>query len=251
MAVVDIPTWDSARDQEIATAYDLIIVGAGPAGLSAALQAHHNHLHYLLLEKTDHLADTVEGYQKRKWVMAEPSRIPLRGALWLQESLREDVLGQWRKAVETTGLYVAFNAPVTEIRRENGAFRVQTLHTVYTARRVIIAIGTQGTPRKLEVSGEDLPHVKMRLDDPALYTGQNVVVIGGGDSAIEVAAALAPHNQVTLVVRTREFVRAKPILASRVLDLAKEGQLTIHFGTTVERITPDTVDLKLPSATLR
>lgn len=232
-------------------AYDLIIVGAGPAGLSAALSAYKNRLNYILLEKTDHIADTVYCYQKRKFVMAEPSRIPKHGELWMQEGLREDVLDHWKAAVDTAGLQIAYNAEVVEIRKENGSFTVKTHDNVFLARQVIIAIGTQGTLRQLGVPGEDLSHVLPRLDDPAQYTNKDIVVVGGGDAAIEVADALVAQNQVTMVVRTPEIVRAKARLEQQALDRHEAGQLTIHFGAMVERVDPDTIALRLPKSTLR
>ena len=230
--------------------YEVLIVGAGPAGVAAALNARNRGLRYLLLEMEDHIADTVYCYQQGKLVMAEPSAIPLRGELWLEPSLREIVLERWEDTVRRLNLDLLLSCPVSQIRRVDGCFEVAAGSETFAADKVILAIGSQGNRRKLGVPGEDLPHVLARLVDPRMYTDQDIVVVGGGDSAIEVAAALAPRNRVTMAVRTPEFIRAKDSLERCALELAERGQLTIHFKSTVERIEPTAVTLKLPASTL-
>lgn len=230
--------------------YDLVIVGAGPAGLAAALNAHRSGLKYLLLEKEDHIADTAHGYQKGKPVMAEPSQIPLRSELWLEPGPRELLLQRWQDAVDDRKIHLALNHPVDGITRDGDEFQILSKGQELRAMRVVLAIGSQGNPRRLGVSGEHLPHVFTRLTDPADYREQNIVVIGGGDSAIEVAVALAARNRVTMAVRTSEFVRAKEALERNALNLAKRGDLTIHFNAKVERIEADSITLHLPTSTI-
>jgi CRP-like cAMP-binding protein/thioredoxin reductase/Fe-S-cluster-containing dehydrogenase component len=231
--------------------YDLIIVGAGPAGLAAALNAHKSGLRYLLLEKEDHIADTASDYQRGKLVMSEPSEIPLKGELWFRPALREAVLQHWEEAVRDFNIHLVLRRPVSEIRRSDGHFQVMTEGETFSAARVVLAIGSQGNPRKLAVAGENLPHVLTRLIDPEVYADQDIVVVGGGDSAIEIAAALAPRNRVTMAVRTPEFIRAKDALERAVLELERRKELTIHFNATVERIDPTSVALKLSSSAMR
>jgi len=231
------------------SAFDLVIVGAGPAGLSAALNAQRNNLNYILLEKTDHLADTIFCYQKKKHVMAEPTVIPLRGQLWMEPAVREDILDHWAEAAKKIGVRAAFNEAATELRKENGSFQIKTTQRLLSAKKVVLSTGTQGNPRKLGVPGEELPHVLPRLVDPDMYSDQDIVVVGGGDAGIEIAIALAGRNRVTLVVRTPEFIRVKSSLERQALDLAKRGELKIHFNSSVEKIDADAVTLKLPQTT--
>ncbi len=231
--------------------YDLLIIGSGPAGLAAALNAQKSGLRYLLLEKEDHIADTAYGYQRGKLVMSEPSAIPLRGELWFQPALRETVLQHWEETVRRSNLHLKLGQRVLAIKRGDGSFEVVTEREVFTAAKVVIAIGSQGNPRRLGVPGEDLPHVLTRLTDPALYIDQDIVVVGGGDSAIEVAAALAARNRVTMAVRTPEFIRAKDALERQILEMANRKELTLRFNATVEKIDSTFVTLKLSACTVK
>jgi putative YpdA family bacillithiol system oxidoreductase len=231
--------------------FDLVIVGAGPGGLSAALAAQQNQLNYILLEKADHLADTVFCYQKGKYVMAEPSVIPLRGQLWMQAGSREEILGRWEESTSSNKLNIVLNSPVTAITKSNGSFRVATERDSYEAARVVVAMGNQGNPRKLGAPGDDLPHVLPRLVDPDMYSDQDIVVVGGGDSAVEIALALADKNRVTLAVRAQEFSRVKPSLERQILERDRKKDLAIRFGATVEKVEPQAVTLKVGGATIR
>src|SRR5436305_6725222 len=130
--------------------YDLVIVGSGPAGLSAASPAQANGMRYVLLERTDHLADTIDAYQARKFVMAEPTMIPARGEVPFQAGSRESILEAWRRHVDEQQLNVRFRAEVKSLKREGGRFVLKTTAgDEYDAAKVILAMGTQGNPRKL------------------------------------------------------------------------------------------------------
>ena len=226
---------------------DLLIVGSGPAGLAAASHAHANALSYALLERTDHIADTVDAYQARKFVMAEPVMIPARGEVPFQAGSRESILGAWNAHVAERTLNVRFNAEVKAIARgDDGRFRVKTsAGEEYDAKNVILAMGTQGNPRKLGVPGEDMPQVRYRLVDPAEHRDQDIMVVGAGDSALEIAIALAAENRVGLVVRGPEIARANEVLTKETLSLQATGQMTIYYNANVKQVYTGYVDLSV------
>ncbi|MGD2115434.1 MAG: cyclic nucleotide-binding domain-containing protein [Acidobacteriota bacterium] len=233
--------------------HDLVVVGAGPAGLSAAGHAREEGLSCVLLERTEHLADTVFRYQKRKHVMAEPGLIPLRSPLGFEAGSREAVLAAWERFAAERDLDVRFRHEVTAVEKEapDGGFLVRTAAgAAFAAPHVVLALGTQGNPRKLGVPGEDLPHVTDRLVDPAEHRDRDVVVVGAGDSALEVALALCEANRVSLVVRKPEIVRAKEALEREALQRQAAGELTIHFSTTVERVEEGAIVLASPDGVL-
>jgi CRP-like cAMP-binding protein/thioredoxin reductase/Fe-S-cluster-containing hydrogenase component 2 len=224
--------------------FDLIIVGSGPAGLAAASHAQSNGLSYALLERTDHLADTIDAYQARKYVMAEPMLIPGRGEVPFQAGSRESILAAWGGHVSEKSLNVVFNAEVRSVKKEDGRFRVKTAGgDEYDAANVILAMGTQGNPRKLGVPGEDLPHVRYRLVDPAEHRDQDLLVVGAGDSALEIAIALSDENRVGLIVRGTEITRANDVLTKDILGRQAIGQLTIYFSASVKEVYPGYADL--------
>lgn len=230
--------------------FDLIVVGAGPAGLSAAGHARDEGLSCVLLERAHHLADTVHCYQKRKPVMAEPAVVPLRSPLPFEAGSREAVLESWERFAAERELDVRFGEEMTGLEPPAGPGEPFTVLTAsgarYRAPRVAVAVGTQGNPRRLGVPGEELPHVTSRLVDPEEHRDRDVVVVGAGDSALEVALALCGHNRVALVVRRSEIVRAKPALEREILGRQASGEVTIHYSTTVDRIEEGRIFLASP-----
>ena len=226
--------------------FDLAIVGSGPAGLATAAHAQANGLSYVLLERTDHLSDTIYSYQARKFVMAEPVMIPARGDLPFEAGSREQILAAWQQYTDSRRLNVAYNAEVKSIRKEGDRFRIKTAAGAeYDAGKVVLAMGTQGNPRKLGCPGEDLPHVRYRLNDPAEHAEQDILVVGAGDSALEIAIALSDENRVGLIVRAAEITRANEILIKDVLSRQASGRMTIYFNTTVKQVFDGYCDLNV------
>ncbi len=190
--------------------HELIIVGSGPAGLSAAARAEELDLSYLLLESTSALANTIQRYQKGKHVMAEPVVVPLRSDLDFSAGSREAVLDSWQQGLNTRNVKVRYGAEVVSITGARPSFDLTLADgEVLQAAAVVLSIGLQGNPRKLGVSGEDDSFVQYTLDDPDEYQNERIVVVGAGDAAIENAVALARNNTVIIINRGDEFARVK------------------------------------------
>ena len=221
---------------------DLLIVGAGPAGLATASHAQANGLAYVLLERSAHLADTIFNYQARKFVMAEPVMIPARGEVPFEAGSRESILDAWKRHMEEAKLNVVFGAEVKSLKKDGGVFDV---NGQYRARNVVLAMGTQGNPRKLGVPGDDMPHVLYRLNDPAEHQDQDIIVVGAGDSALEIAIALSEENRVTLIVRGAEITRANEILTKEILARQARGQMTVNYNSSVKQVYEGYADLSV------
>src|SRR5437764_2499599 len=224
------------------TTLDLVIVGAGPAGLATASHARANGLAYVLLERSAHLADTIFNYQARKFVMAEPVMIPARGDVPFEAGSRESILDAWQRHVNEQKLNVIFGAEVKSLKKEGDLFDV---NGQYRAKNVVLAMGTQGNPRKLGVPGDDLPHVLYRLNDPAEHQDQDILVVGAGDSALEIAIALSDENRVTLIVRGAEITRANEILTKEILARQARGQMTVNYNSSVKQVYAGYADLSV------
>jgi thioredoxin reductase/ferredoxin len=227
-----------------AGALDLLIVGAGPAGFAASLTALSHGLKFATVEQ-DSLGGCVFQYPRAKMVMTSPVTLPLVGRLRFGHTSKEALLEFWRGVERKMNLPMRYGERVESIGREGDGFLVRTTRGEHRAASVLLAIGRRGTPRKLDVPGEELPKVVYRLVDPEQYKGQDVLVVGGGDSALEAAASIAENGgrQVTLSYRGDAFSRAKPRNRERVAVAARSGRLQVLLESQVRRIGPASVVL--------
>lgn len=195
--------------QESSFEYDLIVIGAGPAGISATLQAKKHGLKVLTLEQ-DSLGGTVYTFPRKKIIMTSPMDLPLYGKLKLFETSKQELLSLWNEVIEKNNVEIKEYQKVDSIKMEKGGFSVNIIDgATFTSQKVLLAIGRRGTPRKLNVPGELSTKVAYRLLEPELINGKNIVVVGGGDSAVESALLLSDGNKVTLSYRNDTFSRLK------------------------------------------
>jgi thioredoxin reductase (NADPH) len=223
--------------------YDLVIVGAGPAGISASLAAKKNNLNFLTLEQ-DTLGGAVYTFPRQKIVMTTAMDLPLYGKVKLFETSKSALLDLWNTALHQNGITIQENTKVESISKENGIFNIQTIAgEKITARTVLLTIGRRGTPRKLGIEGEMLEKVAYRLLEPEDISGKNILVVGGGDSAIESALLLADQNKVTLSYRNASFSRIKPANGERIREASDAGKVDVLFNTNPLWINNDSVVL--------
>lgn len=233
------------RRQMTAGQLDLVIVGAGPAGLSAALGAKERGLSYVVLEQ-DRLGGAIAHFPRGKLVMTRPAELPIVGKFQYREVAKEELVHFWRDIVERVRLVVRCGERVERVERLSDGFHITTTRHGYRAAAVLLAIGRRGTPRRLDVPGEHLPKVVYSLEDAASFQHRHVLVIGGGDSALEAAASIAEESDavVTLSYRGAAFQRAKPKNRQRVQSLAQSGRLAVRLQTHVTAVENDRVVLK-------
>ncbi len=220
--------------------FDVAIVGAGPAGLSASLRAVEKKLRYVVLE-AEEFGGTVAKYPRQKLVMTSPVELPIHGQFKKLEISKEDLIDVWRSAAAKAGLDVRTGEKVDDIRRDaNGLFTVQTPLGQYRAWSVVMAIGRRGTPNKLGIPGEHLPHVMYSLLDAEAYEQKQIVVVGGGDSAVEAAMGLAVQkgNRVVMSYRKDEFTRLKDRNEQRIKDMVRKKVITVIFNSRPVEVTP-------------
>jgi CRP-like cAMP-binding protein/thioredoxin reductase/Fe-S-cluster-containing hydrogenase component 2 len=206
--------------------YNIIIIGAGPSGLSAATRAAEQGADYLLLEAASAPANTIRHYQRRKLVMAEPRALPLRSPLPFSASLRENVLETWEKIIADYKINIRYNTKVSVISRTAKHLEIQLEDgESFTADNVILAIGVQGNLRKLEIPGGDVPEVQYHLDDPDAYQNETIVVVGGGDTGVENALALTGRNQVMILNRAEDFSNLKDSNLNHLTEARQKGAI--------------------------
>jgi thioredoxin reductase len=223
--------------------YDIIVVGAGPAGISASLTAVKNNLKFLTLEQ-DSLGGTVFSFPRAKIVMTSPMELPLWGKVKLVETSKSELLDLWNNVLTKNKISINEQEKVLEIVKQDNMFIVKTDKEHYTGNGIILAIGRRGSPRKLGVPGEERENVFYRLLEPELIHNTDVLVVGGGDSAVESAMLLADEkNRVTLSYRGETFSRLKPKNLERINDYIKKKKIKTLFNSTVKEILKNEVCL--------
>ena len=224
---------------------DVLIVGAGPSGFSACLGAKSKGLNYIAIEQ-ESLGGCVFQYPRGKLVMTQPAMLPLVGKFKFTTAQKEQLLETWTKIEADHQLNIRYYESVTSIVAEGKGFKITTTRGEYTAGTVLLAIGRRGTPRKLGVPGEELPKVVYRLIDPQQYKGHKVIVVGGGDSALEAAASIAEEGgEVILSYRGEAFQRAKPRNRDRVQKAQEGGRLQVMLNSQIKAITSDKAQLSV------
>ncbi|MGB5344977.1 MAG: NAD(P)-binding domain-containing protein, partial [Woeseia sp.] len=235
-ALESIQKLDGLRNKD---RYDVVIVGAGPAGFSASLGAMKAGFKFITVEQ-DSLGGTVSHFPRGKLVMTAPAELPIVGKMKFTETTKEKLLEFWQGVEAKTMLKINYNERVESIvpAADGKSFAVKTSKGVYPTRAVLLTIGRRGTPRKLGVPGEEQSKVVYRLIDPDQYQGQHVLVVGGGDSALEAAHSIAEvaGTTVTLSYRAEAFTRAKQKNRDKVEQLRATGELKVLLPSNVKNI---------------
>jgi thioredoxin reductase (NADPH) len=225
--------------------YDLIIVGAGPAGISGCLTAKKHGLKFLMFEQ-DSLGGTVFTFPRKKIIMTSPMELPLFGKIRLFETSKTELLDLWKTVLTKNHITVNENCKVESITNENGIHIVRTIKgDTYTTASVLLAIGRRGTPRKLNIPGEVQEKVAYRLLEPEAITKSNIIVVGGGDSAVESALLLKDENHVILSYRGETFGRIKPKNSKDLNDAVAAGKIDLRLNSNLTEIGQDYIKLSV------
>ncbi|MBN2009693.1 NAD(P)-binding domain-containing protein [candidate division KSB1 bacterium] len=224
--------------------YDIIVIGAGPAGISAALTAKQHDLSCLILDQQG-FGGTILQYPRKKVVMTHPVEIPLYGWLNKQEYTKEELLAIWNEIHRKFKLNIKIGEKLEHVRRKGNGFHVQTNKNSYSAQRVVLALGRRGTPRKLNVPGEESAKVMYKLIDAESYQNNHILIVGGGDSAVEAAIGLSmqPGNSITISYRKAKFFRLKKKNQQNISELIATGKVRVIYNSNVIKISHESVEL--------
>lgn len=225
-----------------ANGFDVVIIGAGPAGITAALSCQAKKLRYVVLEQ-DEPGGTILHYPRQKLVLTAPVELPLYGRLKISEISKEELLEIWKDIIARFNLNILTQHKVESINKAGNDFVVNANGKAFHGATVMLAIGRRGSPRKMGVAGENLPKVMYRLIEAETYKKKHILVVGGGDSAVEAAIGLAnqPGNTVTVSYRREDFVRLKEKNEKRIQEYLASGKVKAIFNSEVTEIKPDAV----------
>jgi thioredoxin reductase len=192
------------------------------------------------------MGGTIAHYPRGKVVMTKPAILPIVGPTRFSEISKEGLLDFWSDAIDQAGLKIEYDQNLTAIRQQTEGFLIETSQQTFETRSVLLAIGRRGTPRKLNVPGEDLSKVVYRLESPDQFDGQDVLVVGGGDSALEAAASLAEETSARVVLSYRgdAFQRARRRNRERVVTAEANGRLKVLLQSNLSEIQADAVTLE-------
>ena len=225
--------------------FDLLIVGAGPAGISASLTAKKNNLKFVTIEQ-DSLGGTVFNFPRAKLVMTSSMELPLHGKIKLSETSKTELMNLWSEVLAKNNIAINDQEKVESIDKANGCFEVVTSKRSYKVNSILLAIGRRGSPRKLGVQGESKEKVYYRLLEPELIHNQKILIVGGGDSAVESALLLKDEaNEITISYRAETFSRLKPKNLERINEAIDKGEIAVHFNSVVLEILDDKVLLSI------
>jgi len=225
------------------TPHDVLIIGAGPAGIAATLAAKQHGLRYVTIEQESSFGGTTLHYPRGKLVMTSPMNLPIIGKIKIRKTTKEALMELWQDVMQKSEIKINFGERLEHITRNDDGFHITTNRNSYHTRSVLLSIGRRGTPRKLDVPGEELEKVVYSLIEPQQFQNQHVLVVGGGDSALEAALSIArePGTTVTLSYRSNAFNRVKPKNRELITEASSTGQVSLLLESTVTEIRPATV----------
>ena len=228
------PAQRNANDK---TVLDVLIMGCGPAGIAATLKAHELGLSYTIMDQND-IGGTVRQYPRNKLTLTQPVDLPVYGRMDRTEYTKEELIDLWEGVFQTAGIHIQTQAHWLDLQQgDDGTLQVKTSVGTVSCRAMVLALGRRGCPRRLGVPGEEASHVRYQLTDAGDYVNKDLLVVGGGDSAVEAALALAEQgNQVAMSYRRQAFFRIKPKNRQRIDALQQTGGISVFFDSVVKRI---------------
>jgi len=233
------------------SALDVIIIGAGPAGFCASLYALEHKMRFVTIEQ-DSLGGTVSNFPRGKVVMTAPTELPIYGKVDFTLTTKETIMELWESVAKKTGVKINYKERYETLTKSKDGFIVETNKHKYLAQNVLLTIGRRGTPRKLDVPGEDQTKVIYSLSDPAEFRGKHVLVVGGGNSALEAAYSISnePDAKVTISYRSKTFSRAAEKNQNEIKEAEAAGRMTVLMESTVNEIKPNDVSINHNGKTL-